>query len=337
MSNVTAAPQATCDPKLGIEIGCDLATRLEDTEFVMDRLFKPEHIAYLALIFLFIYLARWTFQIKLVMAFSGTGDFPMGTGFAKALTTDDNKALSLSFAAYLFAVGLILWASLTSLTDDAGLNILYICEWQLFGMFYLEVARLINDKLLLRSINNNVALVKDHNLAVGCAEAGSYVGTGLTVMAAVSGTPSPTCLAYQDIILSTMWFLLGQLMFVAFAFLINTRLFTRTMDFYDEMRKGNAAAGLLYGLNLVAVANLISNSVLKSDSLANFFVWFAVGGAVLLLARFLVDVLIIPGNSMDHEIKDDHNYGAALLVGGVPVALTFVLNTFLVDSCANPT
>jgi len=37
------------------------------------------------------------------------------------------------------------------------------------------------------------------------------------------------------------------------------------------------------------------------------------------------------------EIKRDRNLGAALLVGGVPVGLSFVLNTFLPDTCLNNT
>lgn len=298
----------------------------------MDNLFKWENLVFIVLIFVFVYLARWTFQIKLWLALKP--DFSFGDGFAKELVEKDNKALSVSFAAYMFAVGLILWSSLTSLGPDSGENIGLVIFWQLMGVVFLEIARLVNDKVLLNTVDNNRELIKDPpNLAVAAAEAGSYVATGLTIMAAVSGTPGELG---QDLWLSAMWFGLGQLMFVLFACLLNTRLFAG-FDFYAEIRKGNVAAGILFGLNLVAIGNLISNSILKSDALATFFTWYALGGIVLIVCRFLVDIIIIPGATMNHEIQVDRNYGAAILVGGISVALTFVLNTFLPDTCNNVT
>lgn len=289
----------------------------------------------MALTFVFIYAARWSFQIKLWLALRGHPETPftMGTSFAKALTEDDNKALAVSFAAYMFSVGLVLWSALTGLSDDEGENIGLLCVWYLIGLLLLEVARIVNDKLLLRSVDNNVELVKNHNLGVATAEAGSYIATGLTVSASISGVPGDFG---EDFAVTMMWFALGQLGFVAFAHLLNTRVFA-SFDFFAEMRRNNAAAGVLFGLNLVAIGNLISNSILKSDSLLTFGIWYALGGVVLLLCRWIVDKIILPTQTMNHEIQTDHNWGAAMLVGGVPVALTFVLNTFLPDTCQNPT
>lgn len=324
---------ATCCPELGITQGCTLGERLTDTKYMMKNLFIWENLVFLVLLFFFVFIARWTFQIKLWLALKSSGDFKFGEGFAKALTTDDNKALALSFAGYLFATGLILWSSLTGLGPDSGENIGLMVLYQVVGVVLLEVARLVNDKLLIRNLDNNVEIVKQHNIAVGAAEAGSYVGTGLAISASISGIPG---VFGEDLAVTLMWFVLGQVGFIAFAALINTRLYAG-FDFYDEMRKANAAAGVLYGLNLVAIGNLISNSIFKSDSLVVFFVWYALGGIVLLGARFLVDKLIIPSQTMQHEIEHDKNWGAALLIGGVPIGLTFILNTFLPDTCANDT
>ena len=50
---------------------------------------------------------------------------------------------------YVLATGLILWSSVSDLGNSTGVNVLYILEWQAIGVLYLEVARLVNDKLLL--------------------------------------------------------------------------------------------------------------------------------------------------------------------------------------------
>lgn len=91
--------------------------------------------------------------------------------------------------------------------DEQALNLTSIVVYQLLGVFFLEVARIVNDKLLLRHIDNNYDLVVKCNVAVGCAEAGSYVGTGLIVMGAISG---PITSWGNDIATSVLFFVLGQ-------------------------------------------------------------------------------------------------------------------------------
>lgn len=120
------------------------------------------------------------------------------------------RAPLLPAAGYLLATGLILWASMTDLkrgSDQQVLNLTSIVVYQLLGVLFLEIARVVNDKLLLRKIDNNYALIVKHNVAVGCAEAGSYVGTGLIVMGAISG---PVTSWGNDLATSCLFFVLGQ-------------------------------------------------------------------------------------------------------------------------------
>lgn len=113
-------------------------------------------------------------------------------------------------AGYLVATGLILWASMTGLKRGSGnelKNLANIAVFQLLGVVFLEIARIVNDKVLLRRLDNNYELVGKRNIAVGCAEAGSYVGTGLIIMGAVSG---PITNWGDDIASSALFFVLGQ-------------------------------------------------------------------------------------------------------------------------------
>ena len=58
-------------------------------------------------------------------------------------------------------------------------------------------------------------------------------------MAAVSGPPE---VWWQDIVSTLIWFVMGQLAFVIFALVINTKVVTR-FNFMKEIKEGNVAAG----------------------------------------------------------------------------------------------
>jgi hypothetical protein len=47
---------------------------------------------------------------------------------------------------------------------------------------------------------------------------------------------------------------------------------------------------------------------------------------VLLFSRFLIDRFLLPGSSLDHEIKNDRNWGAALIEGSAVLGLAQLLN-----------
>ena len=49
----------------------------------------------------------------------------------------------------MFGTGLILWGSMTDLDEGTWKNIGYVFEWQAVGIVFMELARLVNDKLVL--------------------------------------------------------------------------------------------------------------------------------------------------------------------------------------------
>lgn len=194
-------------------------------------------------------------------------------------------------------------------------------------------------------------------MAVACAEAGTYAGTGCIVMGAVSG---PATTWGDDIGSSVLFFMLGQAGFIVFSIVINLPFIT-SYNLYDEIKRKNVAAGLLYALEVTAVGYLLANATVKvrrvtqpslarhppthpptcllaqSDALLAYLTWFLLGGTVLILTRYLIDWVIIPGQRLNDEIHTDRNVGAALLVGGLHLGIVHVMNTFLPDSCSNNT
>eukprot|EP00947_MAST-08B_sp_MAST-8B-sp1_P002514 g2514.t1 len=142
-------------------------------------------------------------------------------GFRHQLAVADNKAYAVSLSGYFLATGLVLWSSfsdlqvLTASSNDTaaaaevmGRNIGNVCGWQAIGIVFLEIARIFNDFMLMRGMNNGVEVVHKKNLAVACAEFGTYTSTGMVVMASISG--QDTFFA-RDLVSSLIWFFCGQL------------------------------------------------------------------------------------------------------------------------------
>jgi uncharacterized membrane protein YjfL (UPF0719 family) len=246
------------------------------------------------------------------------------------LVSRDNKAVSISFGCFTFAVALILFGSMTDLRPAAskqGQNVYETAAWCAIGLVFLMVARFINDRAILPGVVNTDALTEEHNVAAACVEGGSFISAGQIAMASISG---PLNSWGTDIAGSTLFFVFGQIAFCLFALVYHKIV---GYDLQEEIRQRNAAAGVAYGLRLIAVGVLVANPLLKSDSIITFWVFFVAGGVCVLLLRLVIDRFVLPKDKLDSEIADDHNWGAALIEGGASVALAYVISATLPYRC----
>jgi len=131
-----------------------------------------------------------------------------------------------------------------------------------------------------------------------------------------------------------MWFVIGQLTFMAFAALMR---FRNAWSFSEEIANDNAAAALFFGMNKITIGMFLANAIVKTDSVLAYCVWFTLGAFVLLMLEFAIDRLVIPGSQLGFEIKQDRNWGASLVVASMVMGVTTILNTFLPETCQNLT
>jgi uncharacterized membrane protein YjfL (UPF0719 family) len=96
-------------------------------------------------------------------------------------------------------------------------------------------------------------------------------------------------------------------------------------DLHDEIENDNPAAGLAAGMNLVAIGLLISSYIQAHDSIVGLLAFSAFALFFLLVSRYLVDKWMLPGSLLDEEIKQDRNWGAALIEGTSALTLAFAL------------
>ena len=287
----------------------DILDRLFDIEAVYE-LYQPDAVIYL-------------FAILLVF-YAGKKIYDMLTPYSlnEQLTKVDNKAVAVSFSGYMFGLGIILWGvSSGESTEYFSMDLLDTIIWGAIGIVLLQVSRVVNDKILLSRFNNVKELVQDRNIGTGAVEAGSYIGVSLLIMAAISGEDIGL---FEGILSTTIFFVCGQTGFILFGKLY--QMITR-FDLHEEIEKDNASAGVAFGMTLVAVGLLLSDFILKSDSIPGFVVWFFLSALLLLTFRYLFDKIILPGQLLDEEISKDKNWGAAIVEGSMAIIVAFLINS----------
>ena len=249
-----------------------------------------------------------------------------------ALALDDNKALAIAMAGYMFGTGIITKATVSDLNRaDGWLNVALVFAWQAIGVVLMEITRLITDHVVVPGLSLPEEVIKKRNIAAGIVEGCAYISSGQVISASLSGPANSWAV---DILSVLMWFVVGQASFIAFAALMRCRT---PWSLAAGIKSGNAAAATVFGLNKITIAMFLTNAISKSDALLTFAVWFTIGTFVLISTNYIIDVAVIPGAKLGDEIRVDRNWGAALVVGCMKIGVTIMLNTFLPDTCQNLT
>jgi len=245
------------------------------------------------------------------------------------LTTLDNKAVALSVTGYLFGLGLILWGVITPAPGEAPItgfwsligDLIATFFWGFLGMALLEVSSFLNNRYLLPYFNNRKEIIEDRNLGTGAVEGATYIASGWIIHTVVSGSGSGFIL---DLLGTIFYFAVAQAAFIIFG-LIYQKL--STFDLHKEIEADNAAAGVAFGLNLVAVGLLIADYIAAYDSIFGLIFWIPISFFMLVTGRYIADKMLLPGVALDDEISRDRNWGAALVEGGLSLIIALVVGS----------
>jgi len=277
-------------------------------------LLQFEGAVYLLTVFVVLYAAKLTYDLFTPFSIN------------EQLTEHDNKAVAVSFSGYLLGVMIILLAIFHSGTVaegntplDLARDLLATLIWGVVGIVLLNISRVLNDKLLLSRFDNVKELVTDKNIGTGAVLWGSYVGSALIIRSAIYGDATEWG---ADLLSTLVYFVIGQIGFLVFGWIY--QLISR-YDIHAEIEKDNVSAGVAFGLSLTAISIILSGYIMFYDSLLGFLVWFVMGLFVLVVSRYIVDKLILPGSLLDEEISRDHNWGAALVEGSVAIGIALLM------------
>jgi putative membrane protein len=236
----------------------------------------------------------------------------------------ENNAIAVSLAAFTFAMGLTLVGVVRCPEDNAGRHAAAVLQWTAIGGVLLVLAFAINDCVLLAKISNTEALAQN-NVAVACFEAGSLVACGVILRGSLTGGGSNYTMG-ESLALTVLFWAVSQLMLLIIAYIYRCITF---FDDWEQLKKGNVAAGVSGGCTLVALAIIMAYPIPMYVSLLIFVPISVVGIAALMVVRKLVDKCVLPGNALDKEIVDDQNWGAAIIEGGVVVGIAFISNMYV--------
>lgn len=239
----------------------------------------------------------------------------------------DNKAVAVSFGGYLFAIGIVVYGVFTSVPGEwfvtsrreLLLDLLDLIIWSAIGIVLLNVARVINDRILLRKFRNVKELIEDRNIGTGAVEWGSYIGSAFIIKAALFGEDISFL---HGVVATLIYFFIGQLGFILFGWLYQA---ISRYDVHAEIERDNVSAGVAFGAGLIAISLLLSGFIIRYDSLLGFVAWLILSLFFLLVSRYLVDKFIIPGALLDEEISQDQNWGAAFVEGSVAIVLALLM------------
>jgi uncharacterized membrane protein YjfL (UPF0719 family) len=159
---------------------------------------------------------------------------------------------------------------------------------------------------------------------MGAIQFGSYIGTAFILQAIIAGDSEGL---FSDLYGTVIFFIIGQLGFLVFSIIYQK---ITAYDLHDEIEKDNIAAGVSFGATLVAIGILMSHSIMITNSIPAFFVWFVNGMVLIIISRFIVDKIILPRHRLDDEIRIDRNWGVALIEGGSAIILALLINASFV-------
>jgi uncharacterized membrane protein YjfL (UPF0719 family) len=243
------------------------------------------------------------------------------------MTEKDNPAVGVAVTGHLAAVvAIFIGASIgpDPITEptlaEIGMSMLEVLAWSLGGIVCLHIGEIVLDRVVLRDFSLKNELVEDRNVGSGAVVFGGCVATGLVVAGAVNGEGGgvDTALAF---------FAAGQLALILFCTLYKM---TAGYKLHAEIESDNVAAGVAFGLSMVALGVLLLRATAGdftgwADNFLNF-AYYAVGGTILLvILRRVVDIVLLPGASLAKEIAQDRNVTAAWVEGMAAISLATIL------------
>lgn len=182
---------------------------------------------------------------------------------------------------------------------------------------FMVIALLISEKIVFPSVDNTLAL-RDKNVALGFAEGGLFIATGIIAMGSMSGE--------GPWVSTIVFFALGQVVLLV-AVKILEKIHSGLLK---DIVAGNTAAGIMLGGLTIAYALILKGAISGPFTgweydIGMFFLSTILGGILLFVfANTAIDKLFLPGTSIKKEIQEK-NVAAISVVVTLKIAIAFII------------
>ena len=190
-------------------------------------------------------------------------------------------------------------------------------------LVFFFVAEFLSERVVLGHVHNAREL-HEGNLAVGFAEFGILVATGLIAYGSFHGEGG----GWET---SVGFFVMGQVVLIVFAFLYE---WATPFDCLGEIQKGNAAAGLILGGTLVSLGVVLGFAVSGpftgwTEGIVGFAMSGAVGIVLLIAFQRLIDKAFLPNTTLKIEVERDRNVAASTVTVCAQIALAIMIGSLV--------
>ncbi len=240
------------------------------------------------------------------------------------MTAKDNPAFGLSLVGYYLGVliiicgashgeyveGMPLWKQLAI---DAG--------WAAGGIALLNFSRLMLDKAAFPKFSTRKEIIEDRNVGMGAIEFGTYIGSALVIAGAIHGDSG-------DIVSSLVFYGVGQLSLIVLVLIYE---WITPYSFSAEIEKDNVAAGIAFSGSVIAVGILmLRGATVPFESyqvnLTSFAYYVAAALVLVVIGRWAIDLVLLPGRTLSQEIVEDQNVNAGYLEGGLLIGFAGLMS-----------
>ena len=238
------------------------------------------------------------------------------------LVEKDNAALGIGMAGYYFGLILAIGGTLSGPSQGLENDLIDIGIYGLLAIILLNLSRLVNDGLILHGFKVRDELIDDQNAGTGVVVAASYIATGLVIFGAVSGE-------IGGIVTTVVFWAAGQLALVLAGLVYE---WITPYSIHDEIEKDNVAAGVAFAGALIGIGVIVfhasaGNFISWAVNIQDFAIEVVVGLILLPIARFISDVILLPGQKLTDEIANQEHPN---LAAGFIEATSYVGASFLI-------
>lgn len=191
-------------------------------------------------------------------------------------------------------------------------------------LVFFFVAEVVAERVVLHHVHNVQGLLQG-NTAVGFAEFGLFIATGLVAYGSFHGEGGGwyTSLAF---------FAMGQVILIVFAVLYE---WATPFNCLEEIRKGNSAAGLMLGGTLVTLGIILGFAISGpfttwAEGIRGFAVSAAVGIVLLIPFQRLIAKAFLPNTTLLIEVERDRNLAASSVTVCAQIALAIMIGALVV-------
>jgi uncharacterized membrane protein YjfL (UPF0719 family) len=238
------------------------------------------------------------------------------------LVEKDNAALGVAMAGYYFGLVMAIGGTLSGPSQGLENDLIDIGIYGVLSILLMNLSRLVNDGLILHGFKVRDELIDDQNVGTGVVVAASYIATGLVIFGAVSGE-------IGGIVTTVIFWALGQIALILAGLVYE---WITPYSIHDEIEKDNVAAGVAFAGALVGIGIIVFHAsagdfISWTVNLQDFAIEVIAGLILLPIARFISDVILLPGQKLTDEIANQEhpNLGAGFIEATSYIGASFLI------------